>query len=348
MTYVEILQRMLNKVPGDVDKREGSIIYTALAPAAFELAQMYIELEYLDSISYADKATDNYLTLRCEERGINRKKATKAIRKGEFNINIPTLTKFGIDNLIYTVIEKIGNNNYKLECETPGEVGNNSSGILLPLDYIEGLNNSVLTDIIIPGEDEETDERLRSRYFESLESEAFGGNIADYKKKTKDLNGVGGVKVYTVWNGGGTVKLVIMDSTFNKPSSVLINEIQSAIDPLQNQGKGVGLAPIGHVVTVVGVEETIINIESSITLQSNYRWEDVLPYIKKAVSAYFEDVKKTWDSENNLVIRIAHIETSILGITGVLDIQNTKLNNQTQNILVSDDSIPKLGVITNV
>ncbi|MCA4936836.1 baseplate J protein, partial [Clostridioides difficile] len=38
-TYEEILQGMLNKVTNEVDKREGSIIYDALAPCAYFLAQ---------------------------------------------------------------------------------------------------------------------------------------------------------------------------------------------------------------------------------------------------------------------------------------------------------------------
>ena len=38
MTYERIVSRCLARVPGTVDKREGSIIYDAIAPAAAELA----------------------------------------------------------------------------------------------------------------------------------------------------------------------------------------------------------------------------------------------------------------------------------------------------------------------
>ena len=38
-TYEEILKRLLAKVPSNVDKREGSVIWDALAPAAAEIAQ---------------------------------------------------------------------------------------------------------------------------------------------------------------------------------------------------------------------------------------------------------------------------------------------------------------------
>ena len=44
VTYEEILKRMLDRVPSDVDKREGSIVYDALAPAAVEIQLMYTEL----------------------------------------------------------------------------------------------------------------------------------------------------------------------------------------------------------------------------------------------------------------------------------------------------------------
>ena len=45
ITYEVILQRMLDRVPNNMDKREGSIIFDALAPAAVELQLMYIELD---------------------------------------------------------------------------------------------------------------------------------------------------------------------------------------------------------------------------------------------------------------------------------------------------------------
>lgn len=68
------------------------------------------------------------------------------------------------------------------------------------------------------------------------------------------IEGVGGVKVYPVWNGGGTVKIVFSDSKFNVPSKKLIGKVK-VLDPVANQQKGYGLAPIGHLVTVEGVKK---------------------------------------------------------------------------------------------
>ena len=348
ITYELILQRMIDRVLAqnpNIDTREGSIIYNALAPAAVELQNMYIQLDTILNESFADTQTRDYLIKRCAERGIYPEPATKAILKGEFNIDVPIGSRFSLDMLNYIVIEKISDGIFKLECETPGSEGNQQFGTLIPIDYIEGLTSAELTELLIPSEDEEDTESLRERYFNSLESQSFGGNIADYKEKTKQLPGVGGVKVYPVWNGGGTVKLVIIDSTYNVPSSTLIDAVQTAVDPIQNQGKGVGFAPIGHVVTVEGVSATTININTNITYQEGWTWADIEPYVHKAIDDYFFELASSWENENNLIVRISQIETRILNIAGVVDIENTTINGQAQNFVLGADNIPVRGEV---
>lgn len=354
MTYENILKRMLDRVPASVDKRQGSIIYDALAPCAAELAQIYIDLQFLEGRSNADTAAGDDLTRRTLERGVVRKPAQKAIRKGVFIgdngsvFNVPIGSRFSGEELNYAVVEKITDGEFKLECETPGEIGNSHIGQLIPIEYINGLVSAEIIDILIPGEDTESDEHLRKRYFDSLDSQAFGGNIADYKEKVNGLNGVGGVKIYPAWNGGGTVKLVIIDSSFNRPSNTLIDQIQTDIDPVQNQGEGLGIAPIGHVVTVEGVREVVINIETEITFQEGYVWEDVKIRVEETIDEYFIQLKSGWAENENLVVRTSYLETRILNIVGVLDIQNTKVNGIAQNFILSDLEIPVLGEVSTI
>ena len=256
ITFEVILQRMLDRIPNNIDKREGSIIYDALAPAAVELQNMYIDLDVILQETFADTSSRTYLIKRASERGLSPYPATYAVLKGVFNINVPIGSRFSLDEYNYTVTEKIEDNVFKLQCETIGVEGNRHFGTLIPIEYIRGLESAELTELLIPGEDEEDTEEFRQRYFDSLDPQSFGGNIADYKQKVKSIQGVGGVKVYPVWNGGGTVKLVVLDSEYKKPTTELIDLVQTTIDPIQNQGTGLGLAPVGHVVTVTGVEET--------------------------------------------------------------------------------------------
>lgn len=345
ITFELILKRMLDSVPNTMDKREGSIIYNALAPAAVELQNMYIELDVILNESFADTQSREYLIKRCAERGIVPDVATKAILKGEFNIDIPINSRFSLDDLNYKAIEKISTGIFKMECETVGKIGNESLGTIIPIDYIQGLETANLTEILIPGEDEEDTESLRQRYFDSLENQAYGGNIFDYKEKVNKIQGVGGVKVYPVWNGGGTVKLVIIDSTFGVPSGTLIDSVQTAADPVVNAGQGVGFAPIGHVVTVAGVTSVIVNISTNITYQEGWTWVDIQPYVNATIDAYFKELAETWHNEKNLIVRISQIETRLLNIIGVVDIGNTLINGTASNLVLNADSIPVRGTV---
>ena len=204
--YDTILQRMLDRVPIQIDKREGSIIYNALAPAAAELAQMYILLKNNIDLVFADTAVDEYLDRLANQVGITRNEATYAIKKGLFydednnlmDINIGE--RFTIEDLVYKAVERIETGTYKMECEAQGTIGNNCVGTLIPVNYIENLAKAELTDILIPGEDQEDDESLRARYYETTSEQGFGGNVVDYQNKTKEIAGVGAVKVTPIWN----------------------------------------------------------------------------------------------------------------------------------------------------
>lgn len=189
---------------------------------------MYIELDQVLNESFADTQTRDFLVRRAAERGITPEPATFAIRKGEFNIDVPAGARFSLNRLNYRAIARTEQNTFQTRCETAGNAGNSESGNLIPIEYIEGLTIARLTDVLIPGEDEETTEHLRKRYFDSLNAQAYGGNIRDYTEKTQALPGVGGVKVYPAWQGGGTVKLVIIDSRFRVPSTDLIDMVQTA------------------------------------------------------------------------------------------------------------------------
>jgi uncharacterized phage protein gp47/JayE len=243
--YGAILKRMMDRAKeweaqnGEViDTREGSMIRSADTPVAMELAQVYMALLAILNEAFADTETRPFLIRRCAERGIIVEPATYAVRRGVFNIPVPIGSRFSLNKINYVVIAPLDgdNNAYSLRCETAGNVGNIESGTLIPIVYIDGLTRAVLSDILIPGEDEESTEHLRQRYFASLNAQAYGGNIQDYVEKTLALDGVGGVKVYPVWNGGGTVKLVIIDTLYNPPSGTLIDAVQTAIDPILTQG----------------------------------------------------------------------------------------------------------------
>ena len=207
------------------------------------------------------------------------------------------------------------------------------------------MKTAELTEVLIPAEDDEDVESLRERYFKSMTSQAYGGNIADYREKTMSISGVGGVKVTPVWNGGGTVKLTIIDSTFNIPTDEVISVVQNTIDPVGHGGEGVGLAPIGHVVTVVGVRSKTVNIVTDITYQDGWNWDSAKSYILNAIDNYFNELNRAWDKNENLIVRISQLESKILSCEGVLDVSGTTLNGSASNLSLKADEIPARGTV---
>lgn len=347
--YDELMEEKLDMISDRRDRRQGSLIYDALAPNSAEISTFYTELAMMESRTFGDTATGDDLTKRVKERGIYRKASVKATFYAEFfdkNKNVYTVpigNRFALEDLFYVVIDT-DDTGQVLECETAGEYGNKYLGELIPLEYMDGLAYATLTEVRTDGEDEESDDQLRSRYLSSFLTDNFGGNIADYKNKVMALQNVGGVKVYPVWNGGGTVKIVVLDMGYSKPTDTVINELQQEIDPTQD-GYGYGIAPIGHRVTVVGVDEFLCNISVGVILDGKVDSSFVESELQTAFAKYFYELSATWEESSPLIVRISHLESAVLEIAGVVDVMNCTVNGESSNIMLGDDEIPVLAGI---
>ena len=320
-TYENILDRSLARVASDVDKREGSVIMNAIAPVSAEHADVYIQLDNIVNNGYADTAVREFLILRCKERGIIPYEATKATLKGKFNMEIPIGSRFNLNELNYVATAFIesadGYFYYQMECETEGTNGNKFFGELSSIEYIDKDLTGELTELLIPAEDEEDTEALRTRYLNSFDSNLFGGNKQDYVEKTDALDGVGGTVV------------------------IPVKAVQEAIDP-DPQGTGSGIAPIGHTVTVVSAVGKTVSIKSRITLNDGYQWSQVKPKAEETLEAYFLEMRKNWE-KGNLVVRISQIENRLLNLDGILDVADTQLNDVASNLALAQEEIPLLG-----
>ena len=345
ITQEQLLDDALKRVKTDVDKREGAIVYDALAPSSIQAKELYIAMDGMIIEMFGDTASREFLIKLALERGILPYLATHAILKGEFNIDVPIGARFSLDDLNYIVIERISFGVFKVQCETAGYLGNYGFGTLIPIEYIDGLTSAVLTELLIPGEDEEDTEDLRKRYLDSFDALAFGGNRKDYKEKVHELQGVGGAKAYRAWQGGSTVKLVVMDSQYKTPSLALLEALQTAIDPTVNQGEGIGIAPIGHVVSIFGVVESEVNFTFNITFENSYSWSDIEIPIQELIDDYFLELKKEWEDATQIIIRIIQLESRILELEGVLDVQDTLINGQPENLVLDADFIPVRGEV---
>lgn len=399
-TYEALLKSALARVTAPVDKREGSMVMNGVAPSMAELAQLYIGLDFVFQATYLLTAPREYLIQRAGDRNMSPYPATAAVFRAVFNIEVPVGTRFSCDDLNFVVTGRTTHDtdtahrlSHMVTCETVGAAANSYAGLLIPVEYVDGLTQAELVELLIPGDDPEDTEVFRQRVLASFHAQAFGGNQVDYAEKVRAIAGVGAVKVRPVWNGdlspasfipddavtawyeanvgslsapvaawltaiytaaldrkltvGGTVRLVILASNHAVPSDTLLEEIQTTVDPTQNAGEGLGLAPIGHVVSVVGVNAEKVNLSFTLSYEAGWDWATAKSYVEHTIDNYFAQLVERWATTDRLTVRISHIESRILAecSTMINDIFDTKINGVAQNLTLDADSIPVRGTI---
>jgi len=218
-TYESILSDMLSRIPDNIDKREGSIIYDAMAPAALKLAEAYFIMFSERDLYFLDTTEGEYLDRKASEYGLERKQATYALREGTFTdkdsalVDVPLGERFRISDISFVVESKVSTGVFRLRCEQLGSIGNSYSGIMLPLgNDVPFVANAILGDILIHGEDVEDDEPLRARTKTTIANAETDGNIDQYIKWANDFDGIGRSKVFPLAFGPNTVKVSITNS----------------------------------------------------------------------------------------------------------------------------------------
>lgn len=359
------MEEALSRVNENIDTREGSIIYDALAPACYELAGFYLQLKNLLLDTFPQTAIGQYLDYKVEEFGLHRYPAKKAVRYATFTNDegqgtpVALGARFAtIDDaaLVYRVVKATDTaGKYEVECETTGVVGNRYFGNILPLENYRNLAVATLGDIVTSGQDRETDDELRKRFLIYVNEKPFGGNFIEYVQKTREIDGVGAVQVYPVWNGSGTVKVVVLDNDLNLASTETIQKVQKILDPLEQTGLGVGLAPINHRVTVTTATKLMVNIAFRIELMNGYRIDQVRTQIDAALEEQFMELRRNWSQYSDVntyhqKVYRSQLTAKLLQITGIANIDNMTLNNQSNDITLvltgQTQQLPFKGTVT--
>lgn len=360
-SFEKIMTRMLaNERLANVDKRVGSIAYDSIAPCAMELAEVYAKMDILEEQTYLLSATGLNLDKKVYDYGVFRNKATKSQRIGNFqkyktdengdyvldsnndrilvDMEIPINSRFVVPEDSETTFIYIGKiDGYDiLECEQSGTKGNQHIGTILPLTPIADLISAKITSTYKFGEDEETDDELRNRTLNIINTESFGGNISDYIEKVNSIDGVGNTKVFPAWQFNGSVLLSIVDPQFNPVTEEFLKNVKEQIDPEENSGEGFGIAPIGHYVTITTPIKNEISITLSVELEADVTISQIQEKIETELNKYFESVRKEFGQDKTLAIYRARVIDSVLNVREVLNVKNVLLNNVDEDIILND------------
>ena len=360
------LNLMLDNVPDDIDQRQGSVIYDALAPAAMVMAQQSLSLANIVKQTYIKTAQGQFLDYRAAEHGTARYIATQTEVKAKFldsdgnsinNVQIgDQFASIGETPIFYTVKKINDDLTGELTADDPGTAANSYIGQILPVTSNDSLSWAEITEIVAPARDEEIDDHLRDRLLRADDWIAYGGNITDYLAMLSKISEVGAGQVYPVWNGAGTVKLVIVDNNLMPASVELVKKVKNIIDPTDNESQGYGLAPIDHQVTVVAPTPLTVNIAATVNIDGTHGADIVKAKIKTAIEEYFKLLRQSWNSIDaktgrgySQTIYRSKILSQIMMVDGVINASVPTLNGADQDItLVFNNQTSQLPVLGEV
>lgn len=345
-----IMGEMMSEFGPEVRTDEGSLAYNACVKIAEKLEEVYGDMDEINSNMLPDTQDDQHLISYGLERGIEYKYATFPIVKGIFKQEIEIGERFVCNDYTYEVAALISEYEYRLICDTEGVEANTNIGQLEPVDYVDEYLGGQITEIIEPGVDDEDIEKYREKVITSHKTTAFGGNKADYRNFVNRISGVGGCKPKRRSPDSPWVNITIISSEYTVPSSILVDQVQTAVDPEQNSGEGDGMAPICHHVKIIPVTAGEVNVSTQITFETGYTVETSRNLINAEIESYLGELRKTWESKmfGDTVVRISQIESKILSVEGVLDVGNTQINNSADNLILDYTMIPVLGGVTIV
>ncbi|ENK0837138.1 baseplate J/gp47 family protein [Clostridium botulinum] len=363
-TEQQLITDMLNNISNVYEKSQGYPTYDITKTNAIELSNLYQYALSIANLRLVKDLTGDDLTARVyDNKGIVRKVATKAkviltltgtgtINKGDL-FSTPNNIEFA--SLETKQITETGT--ILAECTQAGNVGMVGANSIVEFPItIQGFTAVTNNEASYDGFEEETDEALKQRYYESLKNPITSNNQAHFIYWAKSVTGVGNAKVIPLWNGDLTVKVIIIDSNMQPASTDLVNTVQGYIDPKgvfdsntntwSLWGTGAGSSAIGNYCTVVSATAKNIDIECSITKANGYSDDEIKANISTKITEYLKEI--AFSATINYVSH-AKIISLILSADGVLDATNVKVNgNLSENVIIAEEEVAVMGTVTLV
>ena len=130
----------------------------------------------------------------------------------------------------------------------------------------------------------------------------------------------------------------------------MVKEVQNLFDPTPNKGKGYGLAPIGHTVTVEAAQEVVINYEIPVVMTAGHEPNEIKEELTKKIEERLKARRKEWttqDENQYLTVRTSIVTSLAVDLDKVVDVGDIKINGQkVKRLDLQPNQIPKLGTVT--
>ena len=295
MTYESILERMNEKyteLSGNLP-RESSDIGIRLRLLAGELYALNSNMEWLRRQMFPNTATGEWLELHAAQRGLERRRGTKATGKIVFEADMPpeydvvipagTICSNGEGTLRYVTTEEYtlhrGSTLLLADCEAENSGKKYNIGIgkvrTIVTCFSVGLqiNNSTS---FTGGTDDESDESLRERLAENWRVSPDGANAAYLERIALGVEGVASARAGRIPSNPGYV-MVALGGRGDSPSSEAMAEARAALE----QAK-----PLGITLIVEPAAFSFVDVNVTITPAAGYSFDEVRPRVETAIREF--------------------------------------------------------------
>ena len=335
-TYETIRNRILDNTNITIDKREGSFLSNMASAISQELAKAYINMSDILSLGFIEDNFDTFLDKRVSEFGVYRKQGSKTIGEikveGQDGVTIENGTIVKANGLYFTVLNDIELPNDNVIYVEANEVGYKYN-LLANTEFELVEKNEKITKLVnevdfTNGVDIETDEDLRKRFVKVVNNPSTSGNKNHYEEWALEVNGVGRAIVYPLWNGNGTVKVMIVGND-NKPvTDEIVEACKTHIEECM---------PIGCQLTIITPSLLNVSIKANVELKEGYELEDVKLEFEASLNEYLKDVTNE--------LTYSKVYGLLVNRSGVGDISNLLVNDTNGNITVLEDKIINISEI---
>lgn len=336
---------------------EGSFLYDVYGPALLEICKVYLSMNALEPMFYIDETSGPYIDKMASSFGVTRKPGVKATCKitftGSDGASVPAGAVFlTADNLAFALVDAVRIENGEavgtLEAADIGYAYNISAGEIKKAQRnfagVSGYENDAATG----GVDEESDRSLVDRFYAQLRQPATSGNGYHYQQWAREVPGVGGARVIGLWNGPGTVKILLVDEAMHPVDDAVAANAQTHIDEQR---------PVGPAVTCAASASAAVNISATVQIKSGASLSSVLAEFKQAMTVYLDglvadkfcvviDASRDDISDFTCTVVYNKVLGLLIDCDGVIDCSNLLVNAGTGNIVVDAQSVPVLGEVT--
>jgi uncharacterized phage protein gp47/JayE len=348
--------------PDFIDTTEGGIYFDLTQPVILEIERLWDALAAeVPAVMFPAFAFGDYLDEWGVTVNLARKDAVAATGTVTFTGTPGTLIATGttvsplqtdpdVDPPTFATTQSAtigggGTVDVPIQAVETGVAGNVAAGTITQLlsanAGIAAVTNASATS---GGAEVESDDDYRERILLEFSQAPGAGNASDYERWALAYPGVGHATVQPVWNGPGTVRVIVTDENNNPVSTTVVSGLQALLDPVA--GQGAGLAPIGAVVTVATPTTVTVNVSATVTHASGYSLDGTAGTIatRAAITAAISEYIDNLNPDDDVYLR--HVEARFFAVTGVLDVSSLLLNGAASNVVISGLQVAQLGTVT--